>query len=65
MPPPPSGPWRPGPCPLRTDASGPTPVTSLELAQFCATRLGRTPPLKDWSQVTHGEFLALAAGLMG
>ena len=41
------------------------PVTSLELAQFCATRLGRTPPLKDWSQVTHGEFLALAAGLMG
>ena len=39
------------------------PVNPAELAQFCSTRLGRTPPLGDWTQLTHGEFFHLAAGL--
>ncbi|MBD5169123.1 MAG: polysaccharide deacetylase family protein [Oscillibacter sp.] len=39
-------------------------VTPTELAQFCATRLGRTPPLGDWNHITHGEFFALIAGLL-
>jgi len=40
------------------------PVTPTELAQFCVTRLGRTPPLGDWPQITHGEFFTLIAEWM-
>ena len=39
------------------------PVTPAELAQFCAARLGRTPPLGEWSRLAHGEFFQIAAGL--
>lgn len=39
-------------------------VTPVELAQFCATRLGRTPPLGNWSELTHGEFFLIVSGLM-
>ena len=38
-------------------------VSPPELAQFCAARLGRTPPLGDWTELTHGEFFRVAAGL--
>ena len=38
-------------------------VTPTELAQFCAARLGRTPPLGEWTKLTHGEFFRIAAGL--
>lgn len=40
------------------------PVTPTELAQFCVTRLGRTPPLGGWTQITHGEFFTLIAEWM-
>ena len=40
------------------------PVTPVELAQFCSTRLGRTPPLGGWEKISHGEFFLTAAGLM-
>ena len=40
------------------------PVTAVELAQFFSTRLGRTPPLEDWSQLTHEKFFSMAAGLL-
>jgi len=39
-------------------------VTPTELAQFCVTRLGRTPPLDNWTQITHGEFFTLIAEWM-
>ncbi|MDE7260870.1 MAG: polysaccharide deacetylase family protein [Oscillospiraceae bacterium] len=38
-------------------------VSPAELGQFCAARLGRTPPLEDWTELTHGEFFRIAAGL--
>jgi peptidoglycan/xylan/chitin deacetylase (PgdA/CDA1 family) len=38
-------------------------VTGTELAQLCATRLGRTPPLQD-RPLTHGAFFLLAEGLL-
>ena len=38
-------------------------VTPHELAQFCAARLGRTPPPGEWTRLTHGEFFHIAAGL--
>ena len=41
------------------------PVTSVELAQVCATRLGRTPELGRWPAITHGAFFLLAEGLLG
>ena len=44
---------------FRPDAA----VSPTELAQFCATRLGRTPPLGEWAKLTHGEFFRIAAGL--
>ncbi len=44
---------------FRPDAA----VSPEELAQFCATRLGRTPPLGEWTKLTHGEFFHIAAGL--
>lgn len=40
------------------------PVTAVELSQFCATRLGRTPPLGTWQSLTHGQFFLLMAGLL-
>ena len=40
------------------------PLTPTELAQFCATRLGRTPPLESWTQITHGAFFALIVELL-
>lgn len=39
-------------------------VSPVEAAQFCATRLGRTPPLGMWETITHGEFFALIAALL-
>ena len=45
---------------------GPKPqATAQELAQFCATRLGKTPPLEERKSVTRGEFFLLAADLLG
>ena len=41
------------------------PVTPVELAQVCATRLGRTPALGRWSAITHGAFFLLAEDLLG
>ena len=41
------------------------PVTPVELAQFCATRLGQTPPLGGWENISHGEFFLTVAGLLG
>ena len=41
------------------------PVTPVELAQVCATRLGRTPELGRWPAITHGAFFLLAEGLLG
>ena len=41
------------------------PATAQELAQFCATRLGKTPPLEERKSVTRGEFFLLAADLLG
>ncbi len=38
-------------------------VSPMELAQFCAARLGRTPPLGTWTRLSHGEFFHIAAGL--
>lgn len=35
------------------------PVTPVELAQHCATRLGRTPPLGNWSELSHGGFFSI------
>ena len=43
----------------------PAAVTPVELAQFCATRLGRTPPLGGWEKISHGEFFLLVVGLLG
>ena len=40
------------------------PVSPVELAQFCATRLGRTPPLERWEKITHGAFFTLIAALL-
>ena len=40
-------------------------VSATELAQFCSTRLGRTPPLGSWETLTHGEFFQIAAELLG
>lgn len=40
------------------------PVTPVELAQLCATRLGRTPALGNWSGITHGAFFRLAEGVL-
>lgn len=45
---------------FRPDAA----VSPVEAAQFCATRLGRTPPLGSWKQITHGEFFMLIAALL-
>ena len=39
-------------------------VTAVELAQFCSTRLGRTPSLGGWSQLTHGEFFRMMRDLL-
>ena len=39
-------------------------VTPVEAAQFCATRLGRTPPLGDWERISRGAFFSLIAELM-
>lgn len=39
-------------------------VTPVEVAQFCATRLGRTPPLGDWERISRGAFFSLIAELM-
>ncbi len=39
-------------------------VSPVDLAQFCATRLGRTPPLERWERITHGEFFALVTALL-
>ena len=39
-------------------------VTAVELAQFCSTRLGRTPSLGGWSQLTHGEFFPMMRDLL-
>ena len=39
------------------------PVNPAELAQFCAARLDRTPPLGGWTRLTHGTFFQIAAGL--
>jgi len=44
---------------FRPDAA----VNPAELALFCAARLGRTPPLGQWTKLTHGEFFHAAAGL--
>lgn len=38
-------------------------VSPAELAQFCATRLGRTPQLGQWTKLTHGELFCIAAGM--
>lgn len=38
-------------------------VTPVETAQFCATRLGRTPPLESWERITHGAFFSMIADL--
>ncbi len=40
------------------------PVTAQEAAQVLSAELGKTPPLKEWAQITHGEFFLLAAGLL-
>lgn len=40
------------------------PVAPTELAQFCATRLGKTPPLGSWVRISHGKFFELAADLL-
>ena len=37
----------------------------VELAQFCSTRLGRTPPLGGWESISHGEFFLLIVELLG
>ena len=39
-------------------------VSPVEMAQFCATRLGRTPPLENWERITHGAFFARMAALL-
>ena len=39
--------------------------TAVELAQFCSTRLGRTPPLGGWESISHGEFFLLIVELLG
>ena len=39
-------------------------VTAVELAQFCSTRLGKTPPLGNWQTLTHGEFFRIIAELL-
>ena len=40
------------------------PGSATELAQFCSTRLGRTPSLGGWSQLTHGEFFRMMRDLL-
>lgn len=40
------------------------PVTPVELAQFCATRLGSTPPLKNWTRLSHEMFFQIAEDLL-
>ena len=40
------------------------PVTAVELAQFCATRLGRTPPLENRDGLTHGAFFRTVEKLL-
>lgn len=39
-------------------------VSPVEIAQFCATRLGRTPPLGDWNHITHSAFFSLITALL-
>lgn len=39
------------------------PISPVELAQFCAVRLGRLPPLGNWAALRRGDFFAIAAGL--
>ena len=41
------------------------PVTAVEAAQVCATRLGCTPELGSWSTITHGAFFRLAESALG
>lgn len=40
------------------------PVTSGELAQFCAARLGKTPELVNRNAFTHQEFFHTVVGLL-
>ena len=40
------------------------PVTPVELAQYCATRTGRTPPLGSWTGLSHGEAFKILAELL-
>ncbi|MDE7244528.1 MAG: polysaccharide deacetylase family protein [Oscillospiraceae bacterium] len=40
------------------------PVTAVELAQFCSTRMGKTPPLLNRDSFTHEEFFRMAVKLM-
>ncbi len=40
------------------------PVSPVEAAQLCSTRLGRTPPLGRWERITHGEFFSLVAEML-
>lgn len=40
------------------------PVSAVEMAQFCAARLGRTPPLEKWARITHGAFFAMISALL-
>jgi len=40
------------------------PVTAVELAQFCSTRLGKTPPLEKRDRLTHREFFGIVAALL-
>lgn len=40
------------------------PVSPVELAQLCATRLGKTPELGAWQSITHGAFFTMAEKLL-
>lgn len=40
------------------------PVSPVELAQLCATRLGKTPALGSWQSITHGAFFTMAEKLL-
>lgn len=40
------------------------PVSPVEAAQFCTTRLGRTLPPGNWTSITHEEFFSLIAELL-
>ena len=39
-------------------------MTSGELAQFCAARLGKTPELVNRNAFTHQEFFHTVVGLL-